>query len=32
MVGRARVLRKLEGMTYSVIEDPEEIRKLVCDR
>ena len=31
MVGEARVLRKLEGITYWVIEDPEEIRELVCD-
>ena len=31
MVGKARVLRKLEGITYWVIEDPEEIRELVCD-
>ena len=31
MVGEARVLRKLEGITYWVIDDPEEIRELVCD-
>jgi hypothetical protein len=29
--GSFRVLRKLDGITYWVIEDPEEIRELVCD-